>query len=337
MNRRIAISAILPVLLMAGCFDDRSAGTSTETENAVAARSILVDSALAPWERFDSSPTVATLHLDSTNFDFSQSRDSGLDLAVLTSDSAPIPFDIVYWDRVAMRGRIQVRIDGPRLHPWARIVLYRNFPSAHRSDSAAVWKGIPDSQKMSLNSALVDDFEGGSTLHNRLPDTSFWYLGGNLLSSGLASAGAGRGGSALHLSCNAGQCDTGRVILGATLLASSPRSFRSMDSLDLWVRGTGSLWITLEHLDSVELVKIQKGLIDSLQPQRAWTSRVLDTAWQRVRILPGNFDPPDGKSGNIGWSGVRDSVNYLTILIQGGTEMWLDDIRFHGINRGDLR
>lgn len=336
MNRRRLLGALLPCSLLLGCFDDRSAGTSTETENAVVARSILVDSALEPWERTGTSPTVATLRLDATNFDFALSRDSGLDLAVLASDSTPIPFDIVYWDRVAERGRIQVRIDGPSLLPQARIALFRNLHPAHRSNSAKVWEGITDDQKLSLNSALVDDFEGGSILHNRLPDTSFWYLGGNLAASGLAT-GPGRTGTALHLSCLAGQCDTGRALLAATLLASSARSFRSMDSLDLWVRGTGTLWITLEHLDSVELVKIQKGLIDSLQPQRAWTSRAIDTTWRRICIKPDGFDAPDGKSGNIGWTGVRDSVNYLTFLLQGGTEMWVDDIRFHGINKGDLR
>lgn len=336
MKRFNPILAILPCLLLA-CFDDRSAGTSTETENAVAARSILVDSVLEPWERTFSAPTVATLRLDSANFDFSRSRDSGLDLAVLGLDSAPIPFEVVYWDRVASRGRIQVRIDGPRLLPWARFLLLWNLSPAHRSDSAAVWSGIPDSQKLSLNSALVDDFEGGSTLHNRLPDTSFWFLGGNIASSGLAAAGSGRNGTSLHLTCSAGQCDSGRSILAATLLASTPRSFRSMDSIVLWARGSGRIWVALEHLDSLQLQLVQKGRIDSLQPLRTWASRPLDTAWRSFRIAPSDFDPGDGRSGNVGWSGVRDSINYLTILIQGGTEMWLDDIRIHGINRGDLR
>ena len=337
MNRLCAIRAILPCALLLGCFDDRSAGTSTETENAVAARSILVDSVLQPWESSLAAPTVATLRLDSTNFDFARSRDSGLDIAVEAEDSSPIPFDVVSWDRVADRGRIQVRIDGPRLLPLARFLLVWNLPVSHRSDPAAVWSGITDSQKLSLNSVLVDDFEGGSILHNRLPDTSFWYVGGFIPSSGLSSAGAGRAGTAFHLVCGPGQCDTGRTTLAATLLATSPRSLRSMDSIVFWARGTGSIWVAMEHLDSLQLLRIQKGQIDSLQPLRAWTSRALDTAWREIRLAPTDFDPPDGKFGNIGWTGVRDSLNYITFQIQGGAEMWIDDIRVHGINRADLR
>jgi len=34
---------------------------------------------------------------------------------------------------------------------------------------------------------------------------------------------------------------------------------------------------------------------------------------------------------------VRDSVNYVTFLVQGGSQLWLDDIRIHGIDRDDLR
>ena len=337
MNGAAKASAFLPFLVLLGCFEDQSAGTSTETENAVSARSILVDSVLDSGDRAFPGPTVAVLRLDAGNFDFSRTDDSGRDLAVQTYQGVPIPFEIADWDRVAARGRLDVRISGQLLVPGARFLLLWNQRLAHRSDPVAVWAGISDSQQLSLNSALVDDFEGGSLLHNRLPDTSFWYVGGSLPSSGLAPAGSGRSGTALQLVCGAGQCDTGRVLLAATLLATTPRSLRSMDSLEFWARGTGSVWISLEHMDSLQLQLIQEGKLDSLQPKRAWTSRILDTTWQRIRLAPADFDPGDGLSGNIGWTGVRDSVNYITFLIQGGSQLWLDDIRIHGIDGDDLR
>jgi len=329
--------AVLPLLALFGCFDDQTAGTSTETENAVTARSIPVDSVVDSGALSFPRPTVAVLRFDSGNFDFSRSDDSGRDIAVRTMGGLPIPFAIVDWDRRAARGRIDVRIDGPLLLPGARFLLLQGEPAALRSDPAAVWAGITDSQKLALNSALVDDFEGGNILHNRLPDSSFWYLGGAIPPSGLSAAGKGRAGTALQLACATGQCDTGSVILSATLLATGPRSLRSMDSLEFWARGTGNVRVSMEHLDSVQLLLIQEGKLDSLQPRRAWASRPLDTAWQRIRIAPSDFDAADGLSGNIGWIGVRDSVNYITFLIQGGSSLWLDDIRIYGIDRDDLR
>jgi hypothetical protein len=337
MNHAARILSVLPFLVLLGCFEDQTAGTSTETENAVSARSILVDSVLDSGDRAFSGPTVAVLRLDAGNFDFSKSDDSARDIAVQTIGGIPIPFEIVDWDRPAARGRLDVRIDGPLFAPGARFLLLAGEPLAHRSNPAEVWAGIADSQKLALNSALVDDFEGGNILHNRLPDSSFWYVGGSIPPSGLAMAGSGRAGTALELVCATGQCDTGRALLAATLLATSPRSLRSMDSLEFWARGTGNVWISLEHLDSTQLQLIQEGKLDSLQPERAWASHVLDTTWRRIRIAPSDFDSGDGLSGNIGWTGVRDSVNYVTFLIQGGSQLWLDDIRIFGIDRDDLR
>jgi hypothetical protein len=336
-NRKAPL-LVLAALLLQSCLEGEVAGgTSTETENSVA-RSIAVDSVVEPYQWFTGAPTVATLRFDAGNFDFSGSADSGQDLAVRSADSTtPLPFEVVYWDRAARIGRLHVRLDGAQLHPGNRFLLFWKQPLARRSDSASVWHGIPDSQRLLLNSTLVDDFEGGSLLHSRLPDTSFWYLGGSLSASGLGPAGAGRSGNALHLACNAGQCDTGRILLTATLLASSPRSFRSMDSISLWARGTGRIWVTLEHLDSAQYALVQRGRIDSLTPERTWTSRALDTAWKPISIRPSDFDSADGRSGNLGWTAVRDSVNYLTFLIESGSEMWIDDVRFHGMVPADLR
>jgi len=278
MKRTARLLAILPFLVLAGCFEDQSAGTSTETENAVSARSILVDSVVDSGDLTFPGPTVAVLRFDAGNFDFTRTDDSGRDIDVQTYQGNPIPFEIVDWDRVAARGRLDVRISGPLLVPGARFLLRWNQPLSRRSDPFAVWAGIADSQALSLNSVLVDDFEGGSTLHNRLPDSSFWYIGGALPQSGLAAAGSGRSGNALELVCATGQCDTGRVLLAATLLASSPRSLRSMDSLEFWARGSGTVWVSLEHMDSLQLLLIQQGKLDSLQPKRAWASHVLDTS-----------------------------------------------------------
>lgn len=335
MNPRML--AVLTALAMAGCQEERSAGTTTETENAVSARAMRVDSLVSAPDRPAWAPFVATLRFDAGNFGFDQSGDSGLDLDVRGPDSLPIPFETVFWDRAARRGRLRVRIEGSLLLPGGRISLWWNLPRRRRSDPAGTWAGIPDSQKLTSTSALVDDFEGGSLLRNRLPYASFWFVGGSLSASGLAQAGAGRDGSAFHLVCSPGQCDTGRALLAATLLANSPRCFRSLDSVVFWARGSGKVRVAFEEVDSAQMQLILRGRLDSLRPRRAWGERSLDADWKRIAIRPSDLDAADGRDGNVGWAAVRDSVNYVTFLVEGGSELWLDDVRLHGVVPGDLR
>lgn len=329
--------SLLLFLLLPGCDREVSGGTSTETENSATARVIRVDSVLDSSERRQCNPAVATLRFDGSNFDFSRSTDSGLDLAVVGMDSSPVPFEVPFWDSASGQGRIHVRIAKDFLLPGARFMLRWGLARERRSDSAAVWADVSAIQKLASTSVLVDDFEGGGILHNRLPDSSFWYVNGSVPASGLASADSGRGGNALHLVCSAGQCDTGRVLLAATLLAGSPRCVRSMDSIVFWARGSGRVRLSLEHLDSSQIQLVYQGRLGELNPSRTWTSRTLNAGWNRIALRPTDFDAADGLSGNVGWGAVRDSINYLTFLIEGGSEMWLDDIRFHGIVRGDLR
>lgn len=51
---------------------------------------------------------------------------------------------------------------------------------------------------------------------------------------------------------------------------------------------------------------------------------------------PGRTGPRRQRGGNVGWHSIRDSVNHLTLLFEGGAEMWIDDIRIQGINRTDV-
>ena len=329
-------SLVLPIVLLA-CQEQRSTGTSTETENAVVARSFPVDSILPPVLGSDDDPVVATLRLDASSFDFSSSRADGRDLDVVGSDDSPIAFDLVAWEPTASRGRLRIRID-----PWLRaehatIKVRSGLPPARRSSSSAVWKGIPADLRVAWSSVLVDDFETGNLMRNRLPDSSFWFLGGSIMNSGIASASSGRIGSALRLSCNANQCGNQRGLLAATMVSKGFRSLRSLDSIELWARGSGRLWVTLESLDSIQIGRLARGKIDSIQPRRAWSGRIVGSSWARLVVRPEDFDPADGQFGNVGWLAMRDSVNYVSFLLDGSSEIWIDDIRFHGIVADDLR
>ena len=280
---------------------------------------------------------VATLRLDSADFDYSKSRLDGKDLDVVRSDGQSIPFEIVYWDPLASKGRLHVRIDPSLRAPGTRFSLRSGLPAAPRSSETAVWEGIPPERRLLWNTTLIDDFESGDLLHTPLPVSSFWYMGGYLPASGLAKADSNRIGSSLHLACVVGQCTNKKGLLGATLLATEPREFRSLDSLELWARGSGRLWIALESLDSIQLGRLQRGRLDSVQTRRTWTSFALTTRWQRFAVSPSTFDSATGLEGNIGWNEIRDSINYLTILLENGSDVWLDDIRLYGILPADLK
>lgn len=316
----------LALLQILGCSDGRVVGNSSETENTLTAQSLPVDSLLPAWNRPVASATVATLRLDASNFDFSRSDSVGSTVAVERQDGTPIPFERVFWDKLSARARLRIRIDTPLLAKGARIVLACARPSAERSDPAAVWSALPDSQKLALASVHVDDFEGGS-MQNLLPLPHTWYRGMSDSAKvnwfTLGSAGAGRSGNAIGIGYSASYL-TGRYALIGTELGSGPCSLRSLDSLVAWVRGSGTLAIAFDNLTGAG-------------NKKAWKRFQLDTAWRRVRVRPEDLDTADGIGGNIGWANVRDSVTNLTFLVMGGSEVWIDDVRLHGIDRDDLR
>lgn len=311
-----------------GCSDGRTAGNSTQTENT-AARSISVDSILPDRNHGTKASTIATLRLNAANFDFSQSDSTGGDLDVVKSNGTHVPFEIVFWDKAASLGRLHIRLDSTLLSGGSRFELRWNQPVARRADSAATWSGITDSQRLEVNSVLVDRFENGS-LTSLLPDSASWFTGvsdsGRINAFGLASAPASRSGTVLHLSYTA-RLLTGQYVYTSLKLANSPRVFRSLDSLEFWVRGTGNFSPALEHM------------LTSKSSHKAWKQLVIDTAtgWQRVRIRPVDFDSASNVNGSVGWMGTRDTIDHLTFLIGGSGDLWIDDIRLYGIDRGDLR
>lgn len=337
MNRRaLSTLPVLPILLW-GCFGERSAGTSTETENAIGARLVRVDSVFSPMEAYPGETAVATLRLDSTSVDFPRTRPDGQDLEVVRQDGKAIPFELSFWDREHSRGRLLVRLEPQMRYHGSYFLLRWGLPPAVRQSSEEVWAGIGESRKLAWNSVLVDHFESGTTLRNTLPDSSFWFFSSVATGSGLTSSGSGRSGSSLHLVCQTGQCDSAPTLLSATQISRDRRSLRGLDSIELWVRGSGTLFVTFESLDSIQMGRMSRGRIDSIQSLRSLAPHVAGPSWERVVVRPGDFLGRDGTARNVGWDGVRDSINYLSFLIQGGNEVWIDDVRFHGILGQDLR
>jgi hypothetical protein len=180
---------------------------------------------------------------------------------------------------------------------------------------------------LALNSVLVDDFEGG-VLQNLLPDSATWTTNtsdsGSISSFGIVAA-QGRTGHVLHMAYQA-DSGAGQYALTSTALATTPRCFRSMDSIVLWERGGGRFTVAMEH--------IANGV-----SRKAWKVMPLDTGWKRIRIRPQDFDSasPTGKFGNLGWKAIRDTITHLTLFAAARSDLWIDDVRIYGIDREDLR
>lgn len=327
MNRSIPISFACLVLATA-CSDDRFTGNSVETESDIAARRLVVDSLLTEWSRPVDGLTVATIRLDSSNFDFSKTRSDGKDVRVQRGDGSPVPFHLQVWDVAARLGRLRVRIDSSLLHPHDSIVLrWGDTTAVGKTDSVATWDGIGSAQKKALNTVLVDDFEGRS-FTTKLPTAPSWETvvsdTAELYGLSRDSAKAGRAGKALHVSFSAGGLEY--VVVKTALIKnySVPISLRTLDSLDLWVRGKGNLFVAFERAKNDTFLK-------------AWDFDSLTPNWKRLRIRPQDFDSAGGPTGNVGWRPVRDSITHLTFIGTAGTELWLDDIRLHGVGPDDLR
>lgn len=316
------LAALLVVVLVAGCATDRSAGNTTETENVLTA---LVDSFLPDWNRPAARATVATLRLSEDDIDFSRTDSLGRDLSVERMDGVPLPFDIKIWDTRNRVGRLMIRLDSSLVAPDQRIRLRWGLPLRLPVDPQSLWKAIPDSQKLAVNSVLVDDFADGDLLSS-LPDHGKWYTrsseSASVSAAAIVPADRGRIGSAIHVSYKATSYRYSLVGVGLP----GHRSLRTLDSMSFWVRGSGKVTFAFDHLGDHPNVK-------------AWKGWMMDSTWKRISFTPADLDPaaPDSLGGNIGWNGVRDSVTNITFLLVDGSDIWLDDIRLYGVDQDDVR
>ena len=326
---RFSASILAPTMalsLLASCSDERVGGNTTQTENTVAARAYRVDSLLPVWNRPSQSATVATLRLNQANFSFEESDSTGRDLAVETDAGKALPFEIVYWDKLARLGRLRILLDSSLLQRGDRFFLRWNQPLLQRSDANSVWKAIPDSQRLALRSVLVADFEkwSSSTLLPTRPDWEVHAVDSFSVSSmSFVSAGMGRSGSALSVEYKSGS--SGYLVVKTPLVATrQARSLRAMDSIVFYARCSArntNIFLAFDHHDLF----------------KAWTLDTLDTVWTRFRVRPQDFIPASNPhGGNKGWAAVRDSTTDLTFLVYGGTRIWFDDIRIYGVDREDL-
>lgn len=297
-------------------------------------RWILVDSLVSEWMRPLSDPTVVTLELDSSNFDFSEAMPDGRDLRVLDEQGNLLSFQRARWDADVKKAVIRIRIGTSGMDSSTRLELRWGRPGAIDPGSAGLWKGIGDSLYAELYTLPVDDFERKSAwtaFPSPIPPT-LWYVVPSdtsvVLDSALVAdfttaiqpAGEGRSGSAAHISYTASSSLW--FVLGTTL-GPGPRSLATLDSIVFWVRGTGNYSVSLENLVDVG--------------GKAIYNDTLDAAWIRKCIRPTDMLPENNIGGNVGWDNVKDILTNLSFFSGGGNDFWIDDIRLYGVNRDNLK
>lgn len=327
MNRPDLVQASLLLLIaaLAGCADDRSTSTTSETENVVTARELLVDSILPAWVPRDSRPSIATLRLDSTHLAFDLTDSVGRDVLFLDAEGSPMPFDIVYWDKSGRSGRVHLRIDDPGSSRLSRIRMLWKQPLADRGDEVATWSGISPERRRLVNTLLVDDFEDGD-LVSGIPSGTSWFTGAPQESTSIQPPRVltEPSGNVLSATFVADAAKYRYVVLKLDL-GAAPRAFRGLDSLTLDARGPTVLSVQLEH-------------VFAGSTRKAWVHVHLDSTWRSLTIKPQDFLPADStRPAVVGWEAARDSINTLSFLMSGGAQVWMDNIRFHGLNQDDFR
>lgn len=320
MSRIFGLAAPLLVGAMCtGCGDDnRLSGGTSETENVV----IAIDSVLPEWNRPGDRTTIATLRLTAARIDFPATDSLGRDIAVERLDGSPIPFEIVFWNKPGAQGRIRARIDTSLASPGSALRVSWNQAIARRSSPENTWAGISDSQRLAINSVLIDDFEDGD-LRSLVTNRSRWSLDAydSLLVDRSVVFDPSRNGSSMRLRCSSLVKGKGYALTQIAL--GAPRSLRSMDSVVFWARGPSKVAIAFS-----------KNIPDL--GVKAWKHVTLDSSWKRIVVTPTTFNRVDSIGGNFGWNVVRDSVTHLGFFVSEGTDLWIDDPRIHGIDRQDL-
>lgn len=326
--RRIAALSLLS--LLAACGPDRVAGgNGTSTDNVVTARLLSVDSIASVLPDGDTGAYPLFVAIDSGVIAFDSAHPDGRDLRVTDSDNNPLSFDLRQWDAVTHHGRVWVRLPRFKRGSNQMITLKVGRDSTiPRTDSAATWNAIPDSVRRKVSSILLSDFETDSTRLNLPCRCNDWYTSASdaamidTAKTGIESAGRGRSGHAFHLAYS-GAIMPSWALVGSQLGKRPFHRFSGLDSITFWARGSGYLRIALENrFDLYNLTK-------------AWQIYGVGTEWVRYSVKPSDFMQMELYS--YGWEIVKDQVNTLTFFAQNGTDLWIDDVRLHGISPAEVR
>lgn len=204
-------------------------------------------------------------------------------------------------------------------------------PVAEVSSSSALEESssseeVAESSSSELGYLSVLDFESGlGGVYLKPTDTTVvMYPVEDSAMAAIVDAGAGREGKAFHWTTSG---ETGHwSFLGLWMCSSSnPCDFSVIDSIEYYVRGTGSYSFNLETI--IEGSTGKAVFLDTLQGAEEW---------ERVVIRASDFMEGDSTYGNMGWDFVSKRVTNIAVPAYFDTEIWIDDIKFYGVRRKDV-
>jgi len=118
-----------------------------------------------------------------------------------------------------------------------------------------------------------------------------------------------------------GATGTDFALIG-TGLGHGPNRFAGLDSITLRARGKGAIRVAFENNT------------DTTANSKAWAFIHPDSTWREFSVRPSDFEAPT--TAARGWKAIRDSVTTLTLFLNDGGELWIDDIRLHGLTESDI-
>jgi len=337
MKSTVRLLAFVAVLGFLACEDRVADGNGTSTDNVVTARGLRVDSLAKDLLDGDSGAYPLLVNLDRRNIDFAKSWSNGADLRIQRPDSSPLPYQIREWDSVSGHASFWVRLDRFRRGSGQSILMRLGKDSVQsRSNAYATWAGVSEAVRLKVASVLVDDFEK-ATQTSLLPcgcDT--WYARsstnakqyspapGAPFATAIQATGSVHG-KALHLSYSNAYWSNQDWVLAGVRLGTAFQRLAGLDSITFWTRGNGNMRLSLENG------------FDTTWFSKAWLGLKVDTGWTRHVVKPSQFDPASVTGKTNGWMAVRDSITLLTVFGYDGSDLWIDDIRLHGLSPADIR
>lgn len=281
-------------------------------------------------------PTIVTLRLHAENHDFSNANSHGRDLRVFTQAGRSIPLHMVRYDLQNELATVRLRVEDASdlLGTWT---LRWGKSRVMDISSPQIWQGFSDSLLFALNTVQVDHFDSAWN-RNALPEpigTSFWFitlsdsnakmdsvLRKDFTKNIVVDPTGERSGKVLHIQY---QANSPSWIIAGTTVGESFHSLYTLDSIEFWLRGNGTVSLAMESN------------IHEVLGNKAWIHLQADSVWKRIAIKPSDFLKGDSIGGNYGWEAVRDSITNLSWFATNGSEFWLDDIRMYGVSRDDLK
>lgn len=298
----------------------------------------LLSDLTSDWMLPLSSPTIVSLYLDSTNFDFSEALVDGHDFRVFDVLGNSLKIKRTRWEADRKAAKIDIYVED--LSDNLFTMCWGKSLSFETQDNN-LWSLVSDSLSMALNSILIDDFETIDS-KNSLSDpleAGVWYFNKSTdaiinnsteFKDSIVPADSGRSGNAYHLQYSAIGIEW--VLIG-TVLSDSSKSLSTLDSIVFWCRGNGNYSVSLEHIQS------------NMDYKKAWTHGSLSENWIKVSITPNQFvDANDADSSNVdadlsnvGWDAIRDEITNINFFASDGFDLWIDDVRIYGINPDILK